>query len=85
MYPFNELVPVVIQAVEDGILSEEEQHDIKWLCERLRCDDYFDAVTSDMQRLHALVGGIASDGEVTEAELRGLSEWLAEHDHLRTC
>lgn len=85
VHPFNELVPVVIQAVEDGVLSVEEQQDIKWLCEKLRRGDYFDAVTSDMQRLHALVGGIASDGEVTEAELRGLSEWLAEHDHMKTC
>lgn len=38
-----------------------------------------------MQRLHALVGAIAADGEVTEEELRGLSTWLAEHDHLKMC
>ncbi|HEY8606407.1 MAG TPA: BRCT domain-containing protein [Noviherbaspirillum sp.] len=84
-HPFNELVPVVMRALEDGVLSAEEQQDIVWLCERLRSNSYFDLITADMQRLHALVGAIAADGEVTEEELRGLSSWLAEHDHLKTC
>lgn len=84
-HPFNELVPVIYRAVKDGVLTEEERQDILWLCERLRSQEYFDTITADLQRLHALVGAIAADGTVTEAELRGLSEWLSEHDHLRTC
>lgn len=84
-HPFNELVPVVMRALEDGALSAEEQQDIGWLCERLRSSSYFDLVTADMQRLHSVIGVIAADGEVTEGELRGLSAWLADHDHLKTC
>ncbi|GIZ53914.1 BRCT domain-containing protein [Noviherbaspirillum aridicola] len=84
-HPFNELVPVVIRALEDGVLTEDEQQDIVWLCESLRSTQFFDLVTADMQRLHALVGAIAADGEVTEDELRGLSAWLANHGHLKTC
>ncbi|MES2537145.1 MAG: BRCT domain-containing protein [Pseudomonadota bacterium] len=84
-HPYNELVPVVSHAIADGILSAEEKLDILWLCERLRRTDYFDKVTADLQRLHALVGGIAADGVVSADELRGLSEWMENHEDLRTC
>lgn len=84
-HPFNELVPAVASAVEDGFLSSEEREDLRWLCERLRSTEFYDYVTADIQRLHALVGGIAADGEISVEEMRGLSDWLAEHESLKTC
>jgi hypothetical protein len=84
-HPFNELMPVIEQALADGVISDEERQDLLWLCERLSSATYFDKVTTDMQRLHAMVGAIASDGRVTERELRELSSWLADHDHLKKC
>lgn len=84
-HPFNELMPVVEEAIADGVLSDEERQDILWLCEKLRSTEYFDATTADIQRLHALMAGIMADGVVTEAELRGLSGWLVDHDQLKTC
>jgi hypothetical protein len=84
-HPYNELIPVLTAAVTDGVLDPEERADITWLCERLRSTEFFDMVTADLQRLHALVGGIAADGSITAEEMRGLSNWLADHDHLKTC
>lgn len=84
-HPYNELIPVVEAAVDDGVITQEEHDDIVWLCERLRSTEYFDVVTADLQRLHAILGGIVSDAKVTEDELRGLSTWLSEHQHLKTC
>lgn len=84
-HPYNELVPVVQAAVSDGVLSQDEHDDIVWLCDRLRSAEYVDQTTADLQRLHAILGGIVSDGQVTEDELRGLSAWLQDHEHLRTC
>lgn len=84
-HPYNELIPVVQEAVADGVLTRDEHDDIVWLCERLRSTGYFDQTTADLQRLHAILGGIVSDGEVTEDELRGLSKWLEDHEHLKTC
>lgn len=84
-HPYNELVPVVEAALADGVLSDDERQDILWLCERLRSTEFFDEVTADLQRLHAILGGIVADGEITKAELEGLSEWLGDHEHLRTC
>ncbi len=84
-HPFNELFPVVEQAVADGVLTEDERADISWLCKRLTSAEYFNAATADMQKLHALVAGIASDGEISVEELKGLSVWLEKHEHLRRC
>jgi hypothetical protein len=84
-HPYNELIPVVQLAVADGVLTQNEHDDIFWLCERLRSSKYFDSATADLQRLHAILGGIVSDGHISEGELRGLSTWLQEHEHLKTC
>lgn len=84
-HPYNELTAVVAAAVQDGVLDPEERADITWLCERMRRTEFFDMVTADLQRLHALVGGIAADGQISMEEMRGLSDWLAEHEHLKTC
>jgi NAD-dependent DNA ligase len=84
-HPYNELVPRVAAALEDGVLDAEERQDITWLCERLRSTEFSDMVSADMQRLHALVGGIAADGTISVKEMRGLSDWLGAHEHLKTC
>lgn len=84
-HPYSELRPVVEAAISDGTLSSEERDDILWLCEKLKSTDFYDSATADIQRLHAVLAGIQSDGVVSQEELRGLSEWLAEHEHLRTC
>ena len=84
-HPFNEIFPVIQQAISDGFISEEEKKDILWLCEQLTSTEYYDSITADIQRLHAILGGIVSDGVITENELRGLSDWLMEHDHLKSC
>jgi NAD-dependent DNA ligase len=84
-HPFNELVPVVEKAIEDGIINDDKKQDIKWLCDKLTSSEYYDLVTGDLQRLHAIMGGIIADGVVTEDELRGFSEWLNDHEHLIKC
>jgi hypothetical protein len=84
-HPYTELMPVIQAALADGVLSQDEREDIPWLCERVMSTEFFDRTTAGLQRLHGIVGGIIADGEVTENELRGLSNWLDDHDYLRTC
>lgn len=84
-HPFSELMPVVDEAISDGILTNEERLNILWLCEKLRSSDFFSATTADMQRLHGLMAGIVGDGDINESEMKGLSVWLAEREHLKTC
>lgn len=84
-HPFNELIPVVEQALADRVLAEDEKNDIVWLCQRLTSTEFYDQVTADLQRLHAVVGGVIADTNISQQELRGLSEWINDHDHLRGC
>lgn len=84
-HPFNELVPIIEAVLWSGWLSEDERQDVKWVCENLTSVKYFNIVTADLQRLHAILGGIIADGVINEDELNGLAEWIAEHDHLRAC
>ncbi len=84
-HPFNELFPVVEQAISDGILTSDEKEDIVWLCDRLTSNEYFNTATSDMQKLHAIMAGIGADGVITVEELKGLMAWLDDHERLKTC
>jgi NAD-dependent DNA ligase len=84
LHPFSELLPVIRESIADGKLDDEERKDLKWLCDKVRSTDYYDTMTADMQRLHAVLGGVVSDGEIAAEELRGLRVWLEEHEHLKT-
>ena len=84
-HPFNELIPVIEHALADRILTEDESNDIIWLCERLISTEFYDQVTADLQRLHAVVGGVVADTKVSTQELRGLADWINDRDHLRGC
>lgn len=73
-HPFNELLPVVQAVFHDLIVTNEEKSDLIWLCEKLtKTTDFYDQITSDIQRLHGVLGGIIADGVITETELIGLT------------
>jgi len=69
-HPFSELNPVVESAFSDGVLDPEERADIQWLSEKLSRSEYFDRITADLQRLHAILGGVVADTRISEQELR---------------
>jgi hypothetical protein len=81
--PFNELLPLVEYVVNERSLSEDARQDVLWSCEKLSSEEYLAKTSKDLQRLHALLGGIVADGVVTPEELTGLAGWLKEHEHLR--
>lgn len=84
-HPFNEFLPVVSAAFEDHIISDDEKCDLMWLCNKLSTStEFYDQVTSDIQRLHGILIGIIADGVITENELIRLREWLNQHEHLKT-
>lgn len=83
-HPFNEIVPVIVGALEDGVLTADEKNDLLWLCDRLASDEQQrDRVTADMRTLHGVLGGVAADAVIAERELDGLRVWLDDHEHLR--
>jgi len=84
-HPFREIVYRLHEALTDGVFDPEERADVLWLCNRFTTDEtYFDAVTSDLQRLHGMLGGIVADGSISKSELESLGNWLDEHQHLKS-
>jgi hypothetical protein len=84
-HPYNELVPPLIAALKDRVLSEKERKDMTWLCAQLRSSEYYSLVSTDMQHLQPILRAIASDGSVAQAEVEQLAMWLSEREHLRKC
>lgn len=85
-HPFNELIPLIQSAYEDGVLEESEANDIVWLCNNFISDsDYYDLITTGLQFLSGLIHGILSDGIITDEEIRTLKSWITTNDYLTGC
>ena len=84
-YPFKDIIPMIKDSLEDGILTSDEVENIQWVCETyLNENPYFDVITTDIQQLHGLLHGIMSDNVINERELRYLKSWLEGNSHLQT-
>lgn len=84
-HPFNEIVPRLNFIIDNRIVDEEAVADILWLCEKFTAENFYDQVTSDMQRLQGLLHGILADNVITKDELLGLEAWMEEREHLKKC
>lgn len=85
-HPFNELLPMIRAAYEDGIISSEESNDIIWLCNNFVSNEsYYDLTTSSLQFLFGLLQGIMADGELSDAEIKHLQTWLSANSFLSGC
>ena len=83
--PFKEIVDSLDVILADGRVDAEEVKDLLWLSERFTTkNDFYNAVTSDIQRLHGMCKGLLSDGILSDDEIRQLADWLDEHDDLRS-
>lgn len=83
--PHREISNLVSAAISDGILTDEERQDILWVVEKFTKEfGFYDRITSDIQRLHGILGGILADGKILYEEIEGLQIWMNEHEHLKT-
>lgn len=83
LHPYNEIVPILREALKDGEVSEEERDDLIWVCARLGSNKFYDEITAGIQQLHGLLGGVVADGIISEDELRGVQSWMEENKQLR--
>ncbi|MFM7168678.1 MAG: NAD-dependent DNA ligase [Planctomycetaceae bacterium] len=85
-HPFTEIIPRIERIIAEEIVDEEERADCLWLCSQFTTgSQHFDPITSDLQVLHGIMGGIAADSRISVAELRSLSEWIEGKEHLYGC
>lgn len=87
-HPFNELIPTVEAALADGVIDQEEREDILWLCRKIMEShehhaEYYDDTACAIQFLNGFAHGILADGELTDAEIKMLKQWLDDTDYLR--
>ena len=82
-HPFSEILPVVDQALEDGVVTEDEARDILWLCNNFVDNSaYYDMVTSSIQFLNGMLHGLLADGKLSDHEIMTLKSWIDANDFL---
>lgn len=79
---YTELVAHLQNALSDGILTESEKAEISDHIDLLRGDGFYDLVTEKMQIFQGMLGGIAADGNIHPSEIRGLRDWMNDHELL---
>lgn len=84
-HPFNDLIPMLDRILADGKVDEDEVEDILYVCGKLEAGGHFyKDITAQMQQLQGVLAGIVADGEVSDAEVEGLSRWLQGADELKS-
>lgn len=86
-HPFRELIPMIENALEDFIITEEESRDILWVCDNIQSTEkpYYDAITSSLQYLNGIIHGILADGYIDDAEIYALHDWIKNNEYLTGC
>lgn len=83
-HPFSELLPAIEKSIQDGIIDEDEQRDLLWLCNNfVNSTAFYDAMTSSIQFLTGLVHGIMADRQLGDGEIQTLRFWLDSNDFLQ--
>ncbi len=82
-HPFDEIIPAVEAALEDGVITPEEKEDILWVCDKVSSrGDYYGDVAASIQFLNGMVHGLLADGTMNDNEIAALQTWLTENDFL---
>ena len=83
-HPFSELLPAIERSIQDGIIDEDEQRDLLWLCNNfVNSTVFYDATTSSIQFLTGLIHGIMADRQLGDGEIQTLRFWLDTNDFLQ--
>jgi hypothetical protein len=81
--PFDEVFQLVNSAIRDARLDDTELADLFWMCDRVSSqNEYFNALTADMQRLCGTLDGIIADRQINETEISYLRNWMDSREHL---
>lgn len=82
-HPFNEILPAIDSALEDGVITYDEVESLRWLCQQVSSGRYYDLITSAIQTLHGVIHGIMANNTITDVELSKLQVWLEDHSILK--
>jgi NAD-dependent DNA ligase len=82
-HPFNEIMPTLMQALEESSICVDTLKDVQWLVRKI-CSNhpYYDVITADIQRLEGMLHGFLADNEISDTEIHLLVNWLDGNRHL---
>ena len=80
---FDSLYQVLIKSAEDPDFLLVKHQEIQEQLLVFRNSKYFIEHTCDVQRLHGVLAGIASDSDYSDDEILALNAWLEKHNHLK--
>lgn len=80
--PFSEVVNVIENSLADDKITEEELHDIRYVCKNV-ISTFGQADDIKIQNLHGIASGIASDGLINSDEWSYLDNWIDNNPALK--
>ncbi len=83
--PFNELIPIISNALSDNTLTDEELCDINWVIDKFISKErnaYYDPITHGLQNLQGMLHGIFADNYISDTEIKQLKEWINDNEYL---
>lgn len=80
---FDALYRVLLKATEDPEFLLAKHQEIQSHMATFKNSKYFIENTSDIQRLHGVLAGVACDSNFTDEEIIALNAWLENHKHLK--
>ncbi len=79
--PYDELLALLKDCLEDEVLTSEEINDIAWALDNFSASGkYYDYTTLQIQKLEGICHGIIADNTINDTEIMALNEWLSEND-----
>lgn len=82
--PFRDLVYLVSDILEDGVVDADERAQLsEWCSNALNEKGFLGCVTQATRRLHGILSGIICDGKVRAEELAGLQDWLMDYEQMK--
>lgn len=79
--PFDTILPYLAVFRKDSN-SDEYKARFSALFDLCKSRKYYKANTSDIQRLHGILAGMACDKNISYQELAALNDWMRAHDYL---
>ena len=81
--PFDEIVEIVENALDDNIMTEDEFDNIMWAVEKFSSTgEYYEEITLRIQRLEGLCHGLIADNIINDEEIIAMNEWMSENDFI---
>ena len=80
---FEPLYQVLLKATEDPQFLLANHQEVQSHLDLFKNSKYFKEHTSDVQRLHGVLAGLACDSDYTDEEVLALNAWLERHNYLK--